>query len=304
MRILVAGWFSFEDMGATAGDIIARETICQWLNEAGVKWEVADCCKFPFEGGVSWRQVNPNNYTDLLFVCGPFGNGWPVTELLQHFSNCRLIGINLSLMESLAVWNPFSLLIERDSSRKNNPDLTFAGKPPVVPVAGVILSHKQKEYGARSLHGSANASIEKLLSSVEAARVTIDTSLLNNEGGLRTAGEIESLIAKMDIVITTRLHGTVLAIKNGIPVIPIDPIEGGAKISQQVTALSWPLLFNAASIDETKLTEAFHYCLTLQARSKASECAAIAVKKIGEIKEDFFRQLFSLTKKKFAYDGN
>ena len=28
MRILVAGWFSFEDMGATAGDIIARDIAC------------------------------------------------------------------------------------------------------------------------------------------------------------------------------------------------------------------------------------------------------------------------------------
>jgi len=303
MRVLVAGWFSFEDMGATAGDIIARDIACQWLSEAGVEWEVADCSKFPYEGGVDWRQVNPGNYTDLLFVCGPFGNGWPITEILQHFSNCRLIGINLSLMESLAVWNPFSLLIERDSSRKNNPDITFAGPPPRVPVVGIIRSHKQKEYGIRSLHDVANAAIEELLSTVEAARVTIDTSLLNNQGGLRTAGEIESMIAKMDAVITTRLHGTVLAIKNGVPVIPIDPIEGGAKISQQVKALNWPLLFNAASIDVTKLAEAFDYCLTMQARSRAKDCAATCMKRIGEIKENFFRQLISLPEKNLAY-GN
>lgn len=303
MRILIAGWFSFEDMGATAGDIIARDITCQWLQEAGVGWDVADCSKFPFKGGVNWRQANPNDYTDLLFVCGPFGNGWPVTEMLEHFSNCRLIGINLSLMESLTVWNPFSLLIERDSSRKNNPDITFAGKPPIIPVAGIILSHKQKEYGKRSLHDTANDAIEKLLNTVEIARVMIDTSLSNNQGGLRTAGEIESMIAKMDIVITTRLHGTVLAIKNGIPVIPIDPIEGGAKISQQVTELRWPLLFNASSIDETKLVEAFHYCLTPQARHKALECASTGKKRIGEIKESFFQHLFSLPKKEFVY-GN
>jgi polysaccharide pyruvyl transferase WcaK-like protein len=138
---------------------------------------------------------------------------------------------------------------------------------------------------------------------VEAARVTIDTSLLNNQGGLRTAGEIESMIAKMDAVITTRLHGTVLAIKNGVPVIPIDPIEGGAKISQQVKALNWPLLFNAASIDPTKLSEAFDYCLTIQARSRAIDCAATCMKRIGEIKENFFRQLTSLPEKNLAY-GN
>jgi len=75
--------------------------------------------------------------------------------------------------------------------------------------------------------GNANAAIEQLLKKVEATMVSIDTSLLDNSGGLRTSGEVESLIAKMDLVITTRLHGTVLAIKNGIPVIPIDPIAGG-----------------------------------------------------------------------------
>ena len=303
MKILVAGWFSFEDMGATAGDIIARDITCQWLDEAAVEWDVADCSKFPFEGGVDWRRANPNDYTDLLFVCGPFGNGWPVTELLQHFSSCRLIGINLSLMESLTAWNPFSLLIERDSSRKNNPDITFGGKPPLTPVAGIILSHKQKEYGKRSLHDAANASIERLLNTVDVARVMIDTSLLNNHGELRTAGEIESVIAKMDVVVTTRLHGTVLSIKNAIPVIPIDPIDGGAKISQQVAALNWPILFNASSIDEIKLVEAFRYCLTTEARIKARECSSMSVKRIDEIKQDFFQQLFALPQKEFAY-GN
>jgi hypothetical protein len=27
MRILIAGWFSFDDMGATAGDMIARDIV-------------------------------------------------------------------------------------------------------------------------------------------------------------------------------------------------------------------------------------------------------------------------------------
>jgi Polysaccharide pyruvyl transferase len=302
MRVLIAGWFSFDDMGATAGDMIARDLVCQWLKEVNIHADVADSAKFPYAGGVKWRLANPHDYTDLLFVCGPFGNGWPVTELLTHFSNCRLIGVNLSLMESLDIWNPFSLLMERDSSRINNPDITLYAAPPVVPVAGIILSHKQKEYGNKALHETANAAIELLLKSMEAARVPIDTSLLDNSGGLRTPGEVESLIAKMDLVITTRLHGTALALKNGIPVIAIDPIAGGAKITSQVEALNWPILFNAESLDEDKLLEAFKYCLTRNARVKALECAAIAVKKIEKLKENFLSQL-CLHDKKYAY-GN
>ena len=52
----------------------------------------------------------------------------------------------------------------------------------------------------------------------------------------------------MDVVITTRLHGTVLALKNGVPVIPIDPIADGAKITLQVKSLNWPLLVNSKNI--------------------------------------------------------
>ncbi|HKO79478.1 MAG TPA: polysaccharide pyruvyl transferase family protein, partial [Chitinophagaceae bacterium] len=188
-------------------------------------------------------------------------------------------------------------------SRKNNPDITLFGAPPVVPVAGVILSHKQKEYGNKALHEKANAAIEQLFKKVEVARIPIDTSLLNNSGGLRTSGEVESLIAKMDLVITTRLHGTALAIKNGVPVIAIDPISGGAKITSQVEALNWPLLFNAESLDENKLLEAFHYCLTWDARIRARQCAAAAVKKIEILKENLLSQLLCLPDKKLVY-GN
>lgn len=63
-----------------------------------------------------------------------------------------------------------------------------------------------------------------------------------NAGGLRTSAEIESLIARMDIVVTTRLHDMVLALKNGVPAIAVDPIAGGAKITQQARAINWPIL--------------------------------------------------------------
>ena len=303
MKVLITGWFSFDNMGATAGDLIARDIICQWLSEANIEYLVADCPAFPYVSGINWQKANPGEFTDLLFVCGPFGNGWPVTELLVHFSNCRLTGVNLSLMEPLTAWNPFTLLFERDSSQRTNPDITFLGPSPVVPVVGVILSHKQKEYGSRSLHDAANKKIDELLNTVEAARVSIDTSLLDNKGGLRTAGEVEAMIAKMDLVITTRLHGTVLAIKNGVPVIPIDPIEGGAKISLQVKELDWPILFNAATLDEVSLSTAFQYCLSRTARAKAFECAEEAGKKIKTMKETLLSKLLQLSGKELAY-GN
>jgi hypothetical protein len=34
-KTLVAGWFSFEDMGASAGDLMARDLACDGLKQAG-----------------------------------------------------------------------------------------------------------------------------------------------------------------------------------------------------------------------------------------------------------------------------
>ena len=110
MKTLVAGWFSFEQMGATAGDLFARDLLCEWLRSVGHSYDVAVAS--PFQGDVDWRSVDPENYSNVIFVCGPFGNGWPITEFLPRFDRCRLIGINLSMLESLDIWNPFDLLFE------------------------------------------------------------------------------------------------------------------------------------------------------------------------------------------------
>jgi hypothetical protein len=257
MHVLVAGWFSWEYMGTTAGDLIARDLVCDWLEEAGIAYEVAVHARFPYPDAIDWEKTDRDRYTDIVFVCGPFGNGYPVTDMLAHFSTARLIGVDLSLLETLEDWNPFTLLFERDSSRASHPDITFYGPPPKVPVVGVIMAHKQKEYGKNARHDAANQAIEWLINSSEMAVVPIDTAMIDNAGKLRTEGEIESLIAKMDVVVTTRLHGTVLALKNAVPVIAIDPVAGGAKISRQVSTIGWPVFFNAESIDRHKLAEAY-----------------------------------------------
>lgn len=291
---LVAGWFSFENMGTTAGDLIARDLICSWLDEANITYDIATAAPFLCEGGINWQEANPHCYTDVVFVCGPFGNGWPLTDFLHRFSSARLIGVNLSLLQSLDAWNPFDLLFERDSSVTSNPDLTFNAPLTPIPVVGVIRAHKQKEYGMRALHDIANAAIDRLLKNHEAAVVDIDTALHANKGGLKTPAAIETLISRMDLVITTRLHGTVLALKNGVPAIPIDPIAGGAKISSQVKTIEWPILFHAATLDDKALSMAFTYCLTQAAKNQAVACAQKAKSRVEQLHQNFLKQMTAL----------
>jgi Polysaccharide pyruvyl transferase len=288
MKALVAGWFSFENMGATAGDLLARDLTCEWLKSAGYQYDVSVAA--PFTGGIDWRSADPGSYSIVVFVCGPFGNGWPLTAFLAHFSGCRLIGLNLSMLQAVESWNPFGLLLERDSSRAVRPDISFLSTQKKCPVVGVILVHPQAEY-ARGRHALANAAIGRLMASREAASVNIDTRLDENSTGLRSSVEVESLIARMDVVVTTRLHGLALAIKNGVPALAIDPIEGGAKIRRQAEAIDWPAVLAVESVTDETIADAFDYCLTDEARSKARECRERAVKGVVRTRDEFIASL-------------
>lgn len=70
MKILLAGWFSYKMCGATAGDLITRDMVCDWLNNNDIEYDVALAA--PFKGGVELMSVNPVNYSHVIFVCGPY----------------------------------------------------------------------------------------------------------------------------------------------------------------------------------------------------------------------------------------
>lgn len=292
MRVLIAGWFSFEQMGASAGDLLARDLVCDWLAEAGLDYDIAKAP--PFQGGITWQQANSSYYTAIFFICGPFGNGPPITDFLQHFKGLPLIGINLTMLQNLDVWNPFDLLIERDSSVTSRPDLVFLSEPTKVPVAGLILVHSQQEYGKRGMHLVADEALRRLLDSNEIAVVTIDTRLDENKVGLRTPSEVESLIARMDVIITTRLHGMVMALKNGIPALVVDPIAGGAKIQCQAKTIGWDTVFTADNLKTDDLQNALDYCLSDEGREHSEVIRQGAVKQLSSLRKDFMLQLDKL----------
>jgi hypothetical protein len=282
-HVLVAGWFSFEGMGATSGDLVARDLARDWLETAGIEVDVANAA--PFAGGVDWQQADPACYSHVVFVCGPAGNGWPLTELLERFRSCRLVGLNLSMLEALEIWNPFAELIERDSSRGANPDITFAAISPPVPVVGVVLVHAQTEY-ADPRHAQAEAAVERLLAGRDVAPVPIDTRLDVPGNPLRSPAAVESVIRRTDAVVTTRLHGLVTALKLGIPVVAIDPIAGGAKIARQAQTIGWPAAFTVDDLDDRALAEALDFCLSAAGRTLAAACAERARERVAELRTE------------------
>jgi hypothetical protein len=285
MRALVAGWFSWPGYGATAGDRMAADVARGWLAEAGVPCDVA--LAPPFEGGVDWRAIDPRAYTHLVFVCGPCGNGEPLTALLAAFAHCYRVGLDLSMLHRVGEWNPFDLLLERDSDRAARPDLSLLCRQDRVPVVGLCLVHQQKEYGRRGRHQEVGEAARRLLAGREAAVVEIDTRLDENRTGLRTPREVESLIARTDLIVTTRLHGTVLALKNGVPAVALDPVAGGAKVKRQAEALGWPVVLTPEELDDDALRRAFDFCLTAEARELARRCADRAAAELQEARRQF-----------------
>jgi hypothetical protein len=286
MKTLVVGWFSFEEGHATAGDLLVRDIACKWLTGAGHQYDIA--LAPPFQGGVDWRQVDPDDFSHVVFVCGPFQRSSLELEFLDRFARCRLVGLNLSMQEPLSEWNPFDLLLERDSSHGGHPDMAFLSSSARVPVVGVCLV----EPYPGAMDGVANEAINRLIDSREMAVVEIDTRLdTHGKNHLRSAVEIESLIARVDVLLTTRLHGLVLALKNGLPPIAIDPEPGGAKIRRQAELLDWPAAFVVDELDDQALQEAFKYCLTDESRAKAKQSCLQAQKLVSEIGHKFVAEL-------------
>jgi UDP:flavonoid glycosyltransferase YjiC (YdhE family) len=107
-----------------------------------------------------------------------------------------------------------------------------------------------------------------------AAPLELDTRLDARDAlACRTAERFTSLIARVDAVVTTRLHGLVLALHAGVPAVALDPIAGGAKVAAQAAALGWPAARTVDEADLPGLAGLLDWCLTDEARARAADCA-------------------------------
>lgn len=284
-KALIAGWFSFEDGHATGGDLLARDVLCNWLDELDIRHVTAVAP--PFTDGVPFDKIVPSEITHAFFVCGPFGPNRLEADFLEKFAHCRLVGLNLSLDCPTDKWQPFDLLIERDSSRRVNADIVFASISERPPVVGVCLVEPHPEADVALAHGA----IARLLHRHAAARVPIDTRLDNNSTGLRSKDEIVAVIGRMDAIVTTRLHGLVMALNNGVPALAIDAVPGGGKISKQCALIGWPNVLGLDELSPTQLDAAFAFALTEDARKLACECADRALRLVDSVKTQLAAEL-------------
>lgn len=273
MRVLVTGWSSFLDGEATAGDVLSMEVVRDSLVEARVGVDVAWSSRFRADGP-SLEQVDPDSYTHLVFVCGP-AHGQQVRQLHERFMHCRRLAVGVSVVvpDDPAVTGFHRVIARDEAGASPSRDLAAAPRCAQVPVVGVVLAHAQHEYGNRQRHAGVHAVLTSWLARQDCARLPFDTRLDSHDRRLaRTSGQLESVIRRLDVMVTTRMHGLVLALKNGVPVLAVDPIAGGAKVSAQAAAWAWPAVVAADSLTEAVLDDWWGWCQSADCVVQTARC--------------------------------
>jgi len=287
MRVLVTGWFSFDEVIATIGDELGADVVVGWLTEMGIEHDVAWA---PYLGrGPNWRDLTPADYTHLVFVSGPLMDMPLVRELTSAFAGAQRIAVNVSAVPDDA--RPlFHQVWERDAPGVSRPDLAIAATTPDVPVVAVAFAPAQEEYGTRSQADAVRAAIEGWLGARAIPWFELDMDLFDKPYE-RFPAQVEALVRRADVVVSMRLHGLVLALAHGVPVIACDAIAGGAKVSAQAAALGWPVVLRAGEIDPVTLDAALEHALSGTLSDELAEARRRGAAGNEQAREWFTRQL-------------
>jgi len=281
MRVLLTGWPSFLHGEATAGDVLSMDRVHSALVRAGVRCEVAWSQVFR-PGSLGLDDVDPARYTHLVFVCGPV-HGAQVRALHSRFGRCRRIAVGVTVLDpSDPAVSGFDAVLARDTpTGPGRRDLAAMASTDRVPVVGVVLAPGQREYGQRCRHEEVHQRLTAWLLGQDCARVPVDTRLdPRHWRNPSTPGQLDSVLCRLDAVLTTRLHGLVLALRHGVPVLAVDPVDGGGKVSAQAGAWGWPALVTAGEVlqqDADGLPPWWRWCLSAEGRMLAAERATAAV---------------------------
>lgn len=258
MRVLVAGWFSFDEFIATVGDELGADVVVGWLRELGIDHDVAWAPYF--QRGPNWREVDPAGYTHLVFVSGPLFDLPALRELTAAFAGAQRWAVNVSVVSEPAR-ALFDRVWERDAPGVARPDLAIGTTTADVPVLAVAFAPPQEEYGARSRADQVRAALEDWLRVRAFPWFELGMDLYEKPYD-RFPSQVEALIRRADVVVSMRLHALVLGLAHGVPVIACDAVVGGAKVTAQAAALGWPLLLTAGEIDAHTLDAALEHALS------------------------------------------
>jgi hypothetical protein len=267
-KAIVLGHFS------TFGDLICLDLVEKQFHEAGVIFDI-----FAFDqdaresiGNIKeWENVIPEDYEILVVCCGPYNKAMFDRKgiLLSKFAHCNRISFNTTMMEPIEIWSPFQFLIERDSNKNKRLDSGFLyDSNPTTSYVTTCFIENQGEYGILQVHNHIIKVVETNLMQNDILQIKVDTKypLRNNQSGFESVDQFIAVVSRSDFLITNRLHGMIFGFLSGVPVIVIDGIKGGGKVSKQCGLIGWPCLKGEILTDE-ELNKAIIWARTDEAKN-------------------------------------
>jgi hypothetical protein len=254
-------WWGSMPGGATIGDLMAVNNLSAELHARGHDHAVLSHPRFATNGHISCRTlpVVRSEVRTLVFVCGPLLSHPRLVTLFTMFPAARKLAVGVSVLSGESKINRLvSRFVARDGMSPCFFDLAIGDvKAVCVPGrdrplrVGLCFRGRQKEYGSANCQaGRAEALLERVAANMSSRPVRISTELSCN-----SPHHIRSQLDEVDIVLTTRLHGSLLTLAQGKPVIAVDQIAGGAKVLPLLTRIEWPYVVPVEKASEERLAD-------------------------------------------------
>ena len=251
----------------TIGDAHAVQNLSEQLDALGFEHCILSKSDWEFTSAPTVRAIRDlrDDIDSLTLVCGPLAEHPRLRQLMEKHHRARKIAVGVSV---LANQMEFARSFDEILARDGTPDAAFdlaparfantsiAPDPARDQPIALCFVGKQAEYGAGRLSLDKQAE-DRLMRSARRTGLpmravsTVLSGRHNRErqilGGFRTS----------QMIATTRLHGSLYALLNGRPVVAVDQIPGGAKVSDVLDRIGWPLVFRADQADDKLIDEAF-----------------------------------------------
>lgn len=264
-RVLVGWYGSFRGHG-TIGDLRSLEAVVSHLVGRGheVFHATADSMDISGAVRVNWREFAPAACDTVIFVCGPILLHHPETRpFFNKFSQSDLVGIGVSLLPvgHPNHFNPFNMVFARQGAEDAFGDVAASAPKPMrarsliaascEKVIGLALRGEQHEYGVelcmwRETRQKFDALTDVLGQHGPLRVVEIENHLLRS--GV-APDEIEEQYTQCDLILTTRFHGAVMSLRQRVPFVALDHIQGGAKVYPLLKGLGWSDVYKAEDVD-------------------------------------------------------
>lgn len=249
----------------TLGDVQSVDSLSRALRLRGLDHAVLSHPELALPGHLPVADIFELTpaIRQLAFVCGPLLDRSPLRDFLYIHRRARKLALGVSILpNNAAMTSRFDVVVARDGVADSTFDFAASEIVPPAPQpaagfrsAGLSLRGLQKEYGPDRV-GNWEKS-ELLLRGLAARKgltiVPIETRLLPDND----VATIRADFLRSDIVLTTRMHGALLALALGKPVIALDQIPGTAKVTAVLRKVGWQYVYPAESVTADMLDAAY-----------------------------------------------